>query len=209
MPIRGRTARECFDQFKQHIRPLVAGVLGESIHVTFTVPTGGDGQHCDMQLGPRHEDYVSLKSGTFGKVYLAMAQDLIANPCDGGFQLTTAQYWYKIFDVQVGQTDEPLFRWERSPVDPGKHHCKHHFQIGKVCGEERRRAIEVCLGKGILDLNRVHLPTGYVLMEHVFRFLISELDVIPASTNWEQLLSDSEGTFFREFNSRTSLPPAT
>jgi hypothetical protein len=208
MPIRGRTPKDCFDQFKDHVRPLVAGVLGAGIHVTFTTPRGGDGRHCDMQLGPHHVDYVALESRTFGKVYLAMAQDLISNPCEVGFQLTTAQYWYKIFDVQGGQVDEPLFRWERSPVEAGLRHCKHHFQIGKVPDGQRRRAIEVRLGKGALDLNRIHLPTGYVLMEHVFRFLISELDVTPASGNWERLLSDSEGKFFREFNSRTS-PPMT
>ena len=185
---------------------MIAQILGAQLHVSFTTAAGGDNCHCDMQLGTPHQDYVQLESRTLGKVYLSLAQDLLAKPCEGAHQLTTLQYWYKVFDVQLGQLDEPLFRWERSPVESGKQHCKHHFQVGKVHGDERRRAIEVHLGAGMLDLNRVHLPTGYVLIEDVLRFLISELGVKPATDKWESVLRESEGRFFREFNSRTSTP---
>ena len=79
MPIRGRTPKECFDQFGDHVRALVAAVLGREHHVT--ISQGTDPLQRDMQLGPRGVDYVPIATrgepgGSDGVVYFSLAQDL-------------------------------------------------------------------------------------------------------------------------------------
>jgi hypothetical protein len=212
MPIRGRTPKECFDQFGDHVRALVSKVLGGEHHVT--ISQGADPLQRDMQLGSRGMDYVSLATrGEPGEgdgvVYFSLAQDLsVFKIEDGRYQLKTRQYWYKVFDVQPNLDDEPLFRWEyQSEVPIGKQWCRHHFQIGKISDDGKpRRAITLKLGNAVIDLNRVHTPTGFMLMEYVFRFLFTELRVVSPAVDWEGQLAASEGAFFSKFSAKTSAP---
>lgn len=206
MPITGRTPKECFDTFRDHLAKLLSDVLGAGqSYVAMT--QGADPLQRDLQLGPRGVDYVALPSGHVGTAYVYLAQDLRVFKCDAGFQLKTHQYWYKLFDVQPDLELEPLFRWEYvSEVPAGKEWCRHHFQIGRVPAGDRREALCLPLGTGELDLNRVHVPTGFVLIEYVLRFLITELKIQPATSEWQSVLKESENRFFREFSAKTSAP---
>ena len=56
----------------------------------------------------------------------------------------------------------------------------------------------------VLDLNRLHTPTGFVLIEYVLRFLLTEMGVKATSDDWESILERSESKFFKEFSGRTS-----
>jgi len=60
------------------------------------------------------------------------------------------------------------------------------------------------MSKGTLDLDKVHLPSGYVMLEDVIRFLITDFGVKPpcGAAKWHQKLVESEKRFFREFNAR-------
>ena len=214
MPIRGRTPKECFDQFREHVSKLVADVLGAQLHVTMV--KGPDDAGRDLQLGYEGSNYVDLltEDGTAVPFYLAQHLRVFERPKEQNsaadrYQLKTQEYWYKIFDCQPGLADEPLFRWEyTADVPEGKQWCRHHFQIGKVRTNEAgdRRALEVPLNGSPIDLNRVHIPTGFVLMEFVFRFLFTELGVVPATATWEAKLDESENKFFRQFSAKTSTP---
>jgi hypothetical protein len=170
---------------------------------------GQDPNQRDFQLGYWGSDYVKIDGGRVPTLYVSAAQDLITFPCEAGFQLKTRRYWYKIFDVQPDLDNEPLFRWEyvaRSDVPEGAQWCRHHFQIGKVSNDGKpRRAVELALGGVPLDLNRLHMPTGFVLIEYVLRFLITEFGV-PTAKDWEKALGESEEKFFRKFSSKTSSP---
>jgi hypothetical protein len=218
MPIRGRTSQECFETFHAHVSQLAADVLpAPSCYVSMV--RGPDANRRDMQLGPDGADYVDLHTRTGKPVKFYLAQDLrvferpkadVANASER-FQLKTNQYWYKVFDVQPGLADEPVLRWEyTAQVPTGKRWCRHHFQIGRVArtegGERKAIEIEVPFSTGSLDLNRVHIPTGFTLMEFVFRFLFTELDVVPATEDWEAKLRASEDSFFRDFSAKTSTP---
>jgi hypothetical protein len=56
-------------------------------------------------------------------------------------------------------------------------------------------------GKESLDIEKFHLPTGWVLMEDVLRFLISELEVNPpCGDSWPEVLEESRALFFTEFS---------
>lgn len=207
MPIRGRTPKECFDRFRGHVAGLIATVLGPTHHVTMSKRQGDDGMR-NLLLGPYGSNYVSLRTRGPEPVYFYLAQHLVVEPCPDGFQLKTREYWYKVFDVQPHLGDEPLFRWEyTSDVPDGKQWCRHHFQVGKVSNDGGpRKAVELSLGSRTVDLNRIHTPTGFVLMEYVFRFLFTELEVIPETEDWERVLAESESAFFNDFSSKTSKP---
>lgn len=211
MPVRGRTPQECFDQFKAHVSKLVADVLDPALHVTLV--RGADPSQRDLQLGPDGANYVRLEKRSGGYVHFYLAQTLLTverpEPLNESerYQLTTQYYWYKIFDLQPGLQDEPLFRWEySSEVPEGKQWCRHHFQIGKVARSEsgQRKSLEVQLGPDSLDLNKIHIPTGFTLMEFVFRFLFTELGVVHACDDWEEKLRASEARFFTDFSGKTS-----
>ena len=55
---------------------------------------------------------------------------------------------------------------------------------------------------GILDLNKIHLPSGWITVEEVVRFLITELRVKPLSDDWDGFLQKSEQKF-REWTHRS------
>ncbi len=52
---------------------------------------------------------------------------------------------------------------------------------------------------GTLDLNKIHTPTGWVTIEELVRFLISELRVKPVSSKWAEIVAASEMRFREEF----------
>lgn len=216
MPIEGRTAEDCFEQYRGHIGPLIAATLTKK-HIVNLPRLQHKPNARPMYLGHDKLKAVALESSTHGRIHLQLSQDLEAVPSDDGkFQLKTRQYWYKVLCGDPKFTDEPLFRWEyvKNP-DPGDRWCRHHFQVGKVMGGrdgEQPKAISVPLGDGQADLNRLHVPTGYVLIEYVIRFLITDFGIDPPCglDQWEQELERSEATFFERFSPkpfRLSNPP--
>ena len=216
MPIEGRTADDCFQQYREHIGPLIAATLTDKHAVSLRrLPHKPNAR--PMYLGHAGLKAVPLESSTHGKIHLQLSQDLEAVENDNGkFQLKTQRYWYKVFCGDPQYIDEPLFRWEyvKNP-DPGERWCRHHFQVGKVVDNgdgKNRAAISVPLGDGQADLNRLHVPTGYVLLEYVIRFLITDLGIEPpcGPDKWETELERSEATFFERFSPkpfRLSNPP--
>jgi len=45
------------------------------------------------------------------------------------------------------------------------------------------------------DLSRVHIPTGWVTVEELIRFLIYELGIQSRADDWDKILQDSETRF--------------
>ena len=76
----------------------------------------------------------------------------------------------------------------REALRPG-HHC--HIRTNVACLEDRRS----------LNLSQLHLPSGWITIEEVIRFLIHELQLRPKSDNWDRLLLESEQKF-REWTAR-------
>jgi hypothetical protein len=91
-------------------------------------------------------------------------------------------------------------RWEYDRSTPNDRHPRHHAQM---------RA-DVTIGTGALDLDRAHLPTGWVTLEEVIRFLIVELEIDPpCGDKWPEELAESERRFYGDFTGkRYKLPDA-
>jgi hypothetical protein len=49
--------------------------------------------------------------------------------------------------------------------------------------------------------SKLHIPTGWVTIESVSRFLLTDLKVQPLRADWEKILTDSEKQF-REWTGR-------
>lgn len=131
-----------------------------------------------------------------GRLYFYFAQALVAES-EGRkkVRLATEQYWYRL-QAESGLMAPALFRWEYDRSDqPGQAtYPRHHLQLATTLGTA---------SNGEFDLNRLHLPTGWVTIEEVLRFLITELQVTPAcGSDWPHHLASSERAFFLEFTSK-------
>ena len=114
------------------------------------------------------------------------------------YRLSTHAYWYRL-QHSPDLNAQAAIRWEyERELPPGKHHCRHHLQ----------QSAKLDLGNGSLNLNKVHVPTGWVTIEEVIRFLIVELGTKPPCGDvWSDVLATSERAFFEDFTSRRYSPP--
>jgi hypothetical protein len=103
----------------------------------------------------------------------------------GSVQLQTVAYRYTITPAS---DNEPLFRWEyeKRPATTDRH-CRHHLH---------KDITSQSLG---LQMRKLHIPTGYTLIEDIIRFCINDLGVKPRSPSWHDELEESESRFKRDY----------
>ena len=133
----------------------------------------------------------------YGPLFFYLGQALEAVP-EGRthHRLTTRQYWYRI-QHEPSLSAQATFRWEYDWGTARDRHARHHAQM----------VGEVELGDGSIDLNKAHLPTGWVTVEEVIRFLIVDLALHPPCGNeWPHLLEDSERRFYEDFTGKRHKP---
>src|SRR5262249_31378906 len=149
----------CFDTFATHVRRLFATVLplGHYVHVQ----TSADNDAAAIMSFYKGDKPAPVRIKTdYGPLYLHLAQALVAEREKTRYRLATHLYWYR---VQQGESlkEQALLRWEYVKNSTQKF-CRHHIQ--------QRAAIKI--GQASLDLNKAHVPTGWVTIEEVLRFLI-------------------------------------
>jgi hypothetical protein len=106
------------------------------------------------------------------------------------------QNWFRLFVSEYRYTltpkesDDPLWRWEYVKNWPREtdRWCRHHVQ-----GD-----VPIAIGRIRTSLNDLHLPTGYVTLEEVIRFCLTDLRVRPLSRDWHDILQRSYDEFKRE-----------
>ena len=105
----------------------------------------------------------------------------IVPPVDGQrlWRVRTAGWIYKLADSR----DELIaaFHW-------------HPENSGRVA----RPHVHVHGDHDIVDLHKLHFPTGRVSIESVIRFVIEDLDVVPRRSDWERVLDGHEEVFRQE-----------
>lgn len=198
MPITGRKPADCFNAFRDHLGPVIEATIGHPVLVCKT----GDETRRALCLGPPNSADVGVElNGAHGKFYLSLQQNLEAVFVEQRkhYALKTRKYRYAITE-SVNEMAEPIMRWDYSSVPPKGKQCRHHFQLGRV----EQTAVSVPFNSHWLDLNRLHTPTGFVLIEYVLRFVLTDLGVRPARDGWEDVLSKSEAAFFAKLSSKTS-----
>lgn len=118
----------------------------------------------------------------------------MAQQPDRSWKLRTVEYRYRVQGTP-DLNDEDCFRWEYVAREiRDSQHCRHHLHLQG----------DYTLGPWrTVPLARVHLPTGWVTVEEIIRFLITELGVPPKEPRWEDLLRESE-EHFKTWTSRTA-----
>jgi hypothetical protein len=122
----------------------------------------------------------------FGPMGLYVGQVCESEPVEGNrHRLVTTHYRYTL---TLDGHSEALFRWdyEKRYPDAYARWCRHHLQG------------DVPLPLGV-NLNALHLPTGYTLLEDVIRFCLVDLEVAPLSRSWHEELEVSYAVFKSEF----------
>lgn len=189
MPIVARTSAECFDRFRNHLARLVADTVTTTYPLTQKRPEQGR-----TIIGFRQGELVGVPLDTrFGRVYFYLSQSLkTVQRDDGLFRLKTRQYWYRL-QADASRGAQAILRWEYDAETKRDRHARNHMQI----------PAEVPIGDGIIDLNKAHLPTGWVTIEEVIRFLIVDLGVEPpCADDWPQILHESETMFYEKFTGK-------
>jgi hypothetical protein len=197
VPITGRTPRECFNKFATHLRGLVARTLTEQ-HQLLLVRHDDEAMKLSFHQG---DDPIAipLRTKHHGKVYFYVGQLLRVHPEPGKkFRLSTHAYWYRL-QHSPDLKAQAAIRWEyERELPPGKRHCRHHLQ----------QSAQLTLGEGSLNLNKAHVPTGWVTIEEVIRFLIVDLGTKPpCGADWPRVLTASERSFYEDFTSRRYWAP--
>jgi hypothetical protein len=178
----GRDPKDAFDKFRDHLGWLLNKTITDArlslIHV----------KNEDKAQVSFRQNSIPIAASVFANdLFLYIGQTLrVTQQADKTWKLRTVEYRYRI-QGSPGLEDEDCLRWEyvaREIRDTG--HCRHHLHLQGEYTLGPRRTI---------PLARVHLPTGWVTIEEVIRFLITELDVRPKEREWENLLRQSEESF--------------
>lgn len=208
MAIARRTADDCFDAFLGHVRQLVGDVLTRRYPMLCPRPPKGRRQNVRTLsfANAVHDHAVPLDTRDHGTVYLYLAQELTAKQ-EGGqdFVLRTQRYWYKLYGKSPSLDDDAIVRWEYVRPTSRVHAtpCRHHVQFGKMVEPHP-------LGESKFNFTRFHIPSGWVTIEEVCRFLICEFGIAPpCGDDWPRILADAESRFYSSFTNRggSGYPP--
>lgn len=189
--IRGKSAKDCFDQFTKHLNPLLRLTISKTAQLRI------DQLEDKGVLGWADDGYLPLTT-KFGKLYFWLAQSLECthepkNAANERYRLSTREYWYRL-QRDSDPNSDALIRWEYvSPLHEkykDKRWCWRHVQF----------EASTDLPGGRMHFTRLHMPSGYVVIEDVLRFLIHDLGVRPRSKDWHDALIESEKQFKETFN---------
>jgi len=190
MPILGRTPDECFAPFRDHM----AGLLAATLSATEVLNYVGHGARRTLAFLRGEGTTVPIRTND-GALYFYLSQTLEAvKEGRKNYRLRTLQYWYRL-QLAPGLNEQALLRWEydSSLSADTPTHCRHHVQA----------ATNLAIGRELLDLNHAHVPTGWVTIEEVLRFLIVDLEVKPlCGEGWPAKLTESEQAFYEKFTSK-------
>lgn len=166
-------------------RRLVVAEVGSQLVVSFRRGKGANSR----------VDPVTLQVAGRGVYHVTFTQHCDTYETERGHAVATVSYRYALWlpgaDPHIA---EPALRWEyeRTRQENKGLWCRHHLQ----------GAAPINLGQGDMSMNDYHLPTGFVTLEEVIRFLIVDLGVRALSDNWDTVLDES----YRRFKSDYTPP---
>lgn len=185
----GRTPREVFLNFHDHIQGLLNRTITDARLSLLHSEKHQTRASVDFRRNNEPIAAPLFKPG----IFLYIGQFLIVQQQpDKTWKLKTTQYKYRI-QATDDPKDNQCLRWEYvSPKIRDKQLCRNHFQV----------PLNFQLGKQTVSLEDSHLPTGWVTIEEIIRFLIMDLDVAPKQDDWDTQLQNSEKKF-KEWTGRS------
>lgn len=179
MLIQGRSLGQATQLFADHLNEILNNTVTHRRLIVF-VPGIAE----EVHIGFRGHGTVSpaVLTTEYGRMELDLRQvcDELPDEETNLFTLRTLSYRYTI---QLEGTTEPLLRWEfvRYPPDETSTWNRNHIQGPISLGIQNRAGIEA-------NLNDWHTPTGWIAVEDVLRFCVTDLGVRPLSDDWDQRL---------------------
>ena len=189
MALTGRTPRECFGQFEQHVRTLISATIPTSAIIKGVQLDPAEGVNRMMLAFLRGDPTVVPIDTQYGHLFLGLFQTLSAVEEKGRYVLKTDTYNYRI-QATPDERCNALIRWEYDSATPLDGPSRHHVQTQS----------SVAIPGLTLDLDRLHTPTGWVTIEEIVRFLIVDLGMKPAREGWADILGRSEKQFMETFS---------
>lgn len=173
---------DVFRQFRDHISRLLNQTITDApLSLTHRK------DRLFAQFAFRDESEFPMAAPLFsGGLYLAVSQQLqVEQQPDKAWRLRTLQYSYHLLEGPSPYS-RWILRWEYvSRIRRHDEHPRHHVHVATV--------LETPAGR--MDLDKLHLATGWVTIEEVIRFLIAEVGVKAKATNWDEELMKSEELF--------------
>lgn len=177
--MQGNSPEEIFGNFREHLNDLLHHTVTQAPLVQIV---SGGRLFLDF-----HRDGDSTAVAVGRGYHLFLTQTLQAKKIKAkDYRLRTLAYAYRI-GLGPARTDDWLVRWEYNSreLQPDALHPRHHCHL----------STEVKCGAKTLNLDRLHIATGWVTIEEVIRFIIHELDIKPLRPDWDARLRKSEEKF--------------
>jgi hypothetical protein len=184
----GRDPNEVFEKFTTHLGRLLNRTITDAPLAYLVVDEKENRAYVSFR---RHDAQVAAPLSNH--LYLFLGQVLTVVPEGPEWRLKTLQYRYWIQGDDDQNSDDWFFRFEYTsptlkPLTNPRHHL--HLPCTLRCGANE------------IQLRDVHIPTGWVTVEELIRFLVHELGVRCRARTWDKILLESE-TKFREWTTRT------
>lgn len=183
MPLVARTPRGVFHIVQDHLNRTLNKVLTHH-RLEFTVRhTKQEKTLLHFQDSHKEAVAISLPSSAW-RLYLSFG--LHAIPEGRDYVLHILQYAHRIQQTALIQDEaEVRFEYVSREIDPSARWCRHHVQFHRDSHSSLPD----------FSLSKLHIPTGWVTIENVIRFLVSDLGIHPLTETWEEELKKSEEQF--------------
>jgi hypothetical protein len=183
MPLTARTPREAFHTLQDHLNSVLNKVLTQ-YRLRFVVSRGKQDQASLVFFSPQGIPVaVPLRPSSW---FLYLGQELKAVPEGKAYALRTLKYEYRVQRTPSLQDEaEVRFEFVSHGLNPSASWSRHHVQFHRAYQDVRDG----------FSPNKLHIPTGWVTIENVIRFLITDLGVPPLIETWEEELRESEEQF--------------
>ncbi len=172
--IPAKNKRDAKDRYVEFLQKTLSCVTNAQLYVG-RPPRGDKEQHAlTLSEGP-----AGVKRADGSRLSLAIGQlfhYVKDKPNPGEWKVSTDSYAYSL--GLPGNGTNEFLAWNWHPPNPPYPHL--HSCI-------RSEAVE--------DAARLHIPTGRVSVEAVIRFVIEELEAVPARDDWDEALAQNDSRF--------------
>jgi hypothetical protein len=185
----GRNPDEVFGKFTTHLARLLNRTITDA-PLSYLMVSEKENR---AYISFRHHDAQVAAPLFSHDLFLFLGQVVTVIQEGESWRLKTLQYRYWIQGDDNANTDSWFFRFEYiSPKMRPMMNPRHHMHL----------PCTLRCGQNDIELRQLHIPTGWVTVEEIVRFLVNEVGVRCKARTWDKILLQSE-ELFREWTTRT------
>ncbi len=176
----GNTPDEAFRAYAERVNHTLGCIASERVSIT---RTAGFDVGVVYTLALNRGAPVRLKGATPLNLSAGQRCRIVEDTThdDGPYWVQVVDYWYVISNVT--EREILTFHWT-SEANPSVATTTPHLHVGSV-------SISDTAPLNPKTFNKLHIPTGYVSLQSVVRFLITDAGVPARRANWAEALGDA------------------